>query len=268
MAELDASHEQELDKQKNALEKHVKELSINLAATSDDLAKNKTLLASSQEEIDSLRKQLDGARDAIAAASANADAVIKEQVQQAKKDVGSVLDDMNTYKKLLEETQLSFASDTEARMASHARELEELVSARTKETISLKESHEQELARYNAERAGLRSALEDERDAKEKALAQITSLQQIRSRSPPTSPRNTPARTGVSKEEIEKLHQAHNMTLMMVEAEHKKEMEALKKQIARLEELVNEAQGERDRKELELTFVTQEKSDLEDEVKQ
>ncbi len=58
------------------------------------------------------------------------------------------------------------------------------------------------------------------------------------------------------------------MTLMMVEAEHKKEMEALKKQIARLEELVNEAQGERDHKELELTFVTQEKSDLEDEVKQ
>jgi len=129
------------------------------------------------------------------------------------------------------------------------------------------ELHKQELAHRTAEIAGLRSALEDARDAKEKALAQITSLQSIRSRSPPTSPRNTPSRTGVSKEEIVKLHQAHNVTLMTVEAEHKKETQALKDQIARLKELVDEKEGENEHKELELTFLNQEKNDLEDDVK-
>ena len=256
-----------MEEQKSTLDKHVKELSINLAATTDDLAKSKTLLASSQEEIDSLRKRLDEAQDAIAGASVSADAAITEQLERAKKDVASTMDDMNTYKKLLEETQLSFASDTDARAAAHVGELREVVAKHTQETASQNELHNQELARRTAEIAGLRSALEDERDAKEKALAQITSLQSIRSRSPPTSPRNTPSRTGVSKEEIVKLHQAHNVTLMTVEAEHKKETQALKDQIARLEELVNETQGEKEHKELELSFLNQEKNELEDEVK-
>ncbi|KAF8337417.1 uncharacterized protein EI90DRAFT_3118868 [Cantharellus anzutake] len=265
IAELSASHKEILEEQTGALNKHIKELSVNLAATTDDLAKSKTHLASSEEDKAVLKEQVNEARNAVTTASASADAAAQEKLAQARREVESAIDDMNTYKKLLEDTQLSFASDTDAHTAAHARELEDIVSKHTQDITTLKDQHEQELAHHNAEKAELRHVLEDERDAKEKALAQIATFQQVRS--PPSSPRHTPSKAGVSKEEIEKLHQAHNVTLMTLEAEHNKEMQALKDQVARLEELVNEVQGEKEHKELELVFATQEKGELEDDLK-
>ncbi|KAF9514068.1 hypothetical protein BS47DRAFT_1362016 [Hydnum rufescens UP504] len=261
--ELKTTHAETLGEQTKMSEKHAKELTLNLAATTDDLAKSKAALAAAQTEIASLKTQVEEANRAAEAASINADAQLKGQTVQAKQEAQNAREDLATFKQLLAESQESFAADMEGTKATHKRELEEVVAKHVEHTGALKASHGQELAQLSNEGVKLRSALEDEREAKEKALAQIASLQQVRS--PPPSPRNGNA-AGVGKDEIEKLHRAHNATLMTLEAEHNSGLRALKDELARKQEAVDEVRAEKERKELEISFMAEEKRDVEDEL--
>jgi conserved oligomeric Golgi complex subunit 6 len=244
-------------------EKHVKGLTLSLAAATDDLAKNKAAVAAAQIEIASFKTQVEEANRAAEAAPINVDAQLKQQTVQAKQEAQNAREDLATFKQLLAESQVSFAADMEGTKATHKRELEDVVAKHVEHTGTLKASHGQELAQLSNERVKLRSALEDEREAKEKALAQIASLQQVRS--PPPSPRNGNA-AGVGKDEIEKLHRAHNATLMTMEAEHNSELRALKDELSRKQEGVDEVRAEKERKELEISFMAEEKRDAEDEL--
>lgn len=189
---------------------------------------------------------------------------MEQKLAKAQTDVTQAREDLATFQKMLAESQEAFAADVEGTKAAHRREIESLTSTHVGATKTLKSAHEDEVAKLNTERANLRSQLEDEREAKEKALTQVETLKLAASTPPPLSPRANP--TGTSKEELEKLHQAHNATLMEMEAAHNKALGSLKQEIADKQAALDSALAEASRKDMEIGYMAADKEETDNEL--
>ena len=234
------------------------------------MAKSKAALAAAQTEIATLSKQLEDAKAAVELASTNANAAGDLALKQVKDDLANAQDDLETFKRILAESQEAFTADMEATKAAHKREVEGLAGSHNDTLKQLKGSHEDVLGKANAEKATLQGRLEDERDAKEKALGQVESLQAAIAATPApapiTSPRNSGATPSLSKEEVEKLHQAHNARIIEMEAEHEKALEALKEELAEKEEELAGIQSELETKGLEMGFMATDKEEVDNDL--
>jgi hypothetical protein len=211
-----------------------------------------------------LRNELANAKAAIQAATVDASAAMEQKLAKARADVAQAQEDLATFQKMLAESQEAFAADMEGTKAAHQREIESLSVKHVEATQTLKSAHEGEVAKLNTERADLRSQLEDEREAKEKALSQVEISKLVANAPPPPSPRTS--NTGIYKEELEKLHQAHNATLMEVEAAHNKALGALKQEIADKQAALDSARAETSRKEMEIGYMAADKEETDNEL--
>jgi hypothetical protein len=265
--DLKASHESTLDETTKTSEKLISNLKIELKATQDDLAKAKASLASTQAEIDSLKIQLQESQHAVEqAASTSADSHAAD-LEQVRKEHSNTKDDLKAMEEALAASKETFAATHEQMTNNHKVELEEAAKGRADALQALKEAHEQDLARLNGERAQLLSNLEDEREAKEKALSQLELL----SRTPPASPAKgngvLPASV-VPKEELEKLHQAHTLKVDELELAHKKALQAVQDELEESKKLQAELSEDNSRKALELNFTASEKDEAVEELNQ
>lgn len=203
-------------------------------------------------------------------ASTNANAAVELQLKQTREELANTKEDLETFKRILAESQESFTADTEATKAAHKREVGDLAGSHVEAVKQLKGSHEDVLGKLNAEKATLQGRLEDERDAKEKALGQVGSLQATIASTPAPAPITSPRTSGVSpsltKEEVEKLHQAHNARIIELEAEHAKALEAIQEQLVEKEAALADAEKDAETKILEMEFMASEKEELDSEL--
>lgn len=213
-----------------------------------------------------MQKQLEDAKEAIKAASEGANAALEAQIKLARAEAEQGKDDLATFQKMLAESQEAFAADIEGTKAAHKRELDELAAGHSGALSKAQATHEEGLAKVNTERANLRSELEDEREAKERALALVQDLNDKLAAAAVPAPAPKPAVTGVSKEELEKLHQAHNATLVSLEADHAKALQGLKDSLAEKEAAVESAEAETSRKAMEISYMAADKEETDSEV--
>lgn len=213
-----------------------------------------------------MQKQLADAKEAIKAASEGANAALEAQIKSARAEAEQGREDLATFQKMLAESQEAFAADIEGTKAAHKRELDELSASHSEALKKALAAHEEGLAKVNTERANLRSELEDEREAKERALALVQDLNDKLAAAAVPPPAPKPTVTGVSKEELEKLHQAHNATLVSLEAEHAKALQGLKDTLAEKEAALESAEAETSRKEMEIGYMASDKEEQDSEI--
>ncbi|KAK0464960.1 uncharacterized protein EV420DRAFT_1301516 [Desarmillaria tabescens] len=252
MEDLKAEHASTLEAQAKMLEKQITNLTLDLKATQDDLAKAKASFESARAEIDTLTAQRDEARAAAAAVpevspeQAEEIARLTTQLSVTKDDLSAITDMLNLTKDSL--TEMSH---------NHTKELEEVAKARAEEVTKLRTAHEEELSVLGTQKSELLvklSDLEGELATAKAALAAEPAVPKSNGTVPPQSP-------GVTKEELQRLHEAHNLKVHDLEAEHQKALKALSAKLEATEAEAKESKLEVERKEMEIKYLESDQED-------
>jgi DNA repair exonuclease SbcCD ATPase subunit len=231
---INAAHEEALSTEVRSLEKKINNLTVDSNAARDDLAKAKSTLSTQAAELETLRQQLASTKHALEEALATPPTVAPSaELDAAKNELRSLKDDYETLKEVHQSSQEGFA----AMMNNHKVELEEAAKGRVQALAALESKHQGEKSQH-AEGAypilfwlaleshcldllalaALQRRMEDERDAKDRALTALNSQQ---TRTPPITPRFGHIGGGVSKDELDRLYHAHNAKLAQLENEHR-----------------------------------------------
>jgi hypothetical protein len=254
-------HANLLDSQVKALEKQIINQTLELKATQDDLAKAKVALEGSRAEIESLTAQRD---EAVAAASAEAppDAAIVEEVERLTKELAHAKDDAAAADDALNLTKQSLSELSN----NQTKELEEAAKSRAEEVMRIKAAHEEEIAALVEQKSDLATKLSD-------LEGELATLKASTSAEPPASPKTNgtngttqPASSGVTKEELQRLHEAHNAKVHDLQAEHDKALEALKESLDASLSKSEELQEEVTRRAMEIKLLEQEQDDSSDQI--
>lgn len=177
-------------------------------------------------EIDSLRAQLEEAKAATTSAVSAAGDEHSSEYQRVIKALSVAQDDLTNVN---EAYQIS--KDSLSQMAnSHTVELEEAAKTRAEEATKLRAQFEEEkqvLIRERSELAARLAEVEADLNVARAAPAH-----------PPTPPQSPPANGkagytngSVSREELERLHQAHSHKVIDLESAHEKAIQALREQL-------------------------------------
>lgn len=250
-----------LEEQVSALEKTIHSKNIELKATQDDLAKAKAALSATVPEIEALNKQLAEAKVSASSIASTVSAGHAEEIRKLSKELSIARDDLAALNEVLEVTNSSMSHMS----AKHSEELEELASARAGEIVRLRSAHEEEVAKLSSEKALLAARLSDLEGEMVNLKASVASAAELQ-----TSQRRNgtvhPTAPEVSKEELQKLHEAHNLKMHDLQADHNKVAAALKNDLelasAEAGELRNSIEG----KNMEMDFMQREMDEKDDTI--
>jgi len=256
--EMKNEHANLLDSQVKALEKQINNQTLELRATQDDLAKAKAALEASRAEVETLTAQLDEAKAAVAAGAPPDPAIVEEidrltrELSHAKDDVAATHDALNLTKQSLSEVS-----------NNQTKELEEAAKGRAEEVMRLKATHEDEVAALVGQKSELATKLSD-------LEGEFATLKASASAEPPASPKTNgmtqPTSPGVTKEELQRMHEAHNAKVHDLQAEHDKAFKALKESLDASLSKSEELQQEISRKAMEIKYLEQEQEESSDQI--
>jgi chromosome segregation ATPase len=226
------THQEALESATRPLEKKINSLTVEANAARDDLAKAKGTISTQAAELKALQEQVTSLKAALEKALATPPTVgSSEQLEALRNELRNAKDDFETLKEVHQSSQENFA----ATMNNHRLELEEAAKGRVQALAALESKHEADKARFAEgnnpyltlsrhisyfvllERAILQRKLEDEREAKDRALAALNNQQ---TRTPPVTPRVSHISSG-SRDSLERLHHANDARLNQLETEHK-----------------------------------------------
>lgn len=254
---LKADHEDILASQVGDLEKKLSNQSLELRATQDDLAKAKASLESSRLDTESLKAQLEDARVAFVAASASADQA--SEIDRLAKELGSFRDENVMLKDILAVTKESLSEMS----SNHTKELEEAARGRVEDVMSLRAAHEEEIGRLAAQKSELSLKLSDLEGEVATLQAQVAAEAAA---APKSNGAMSSSSTMVSREELQKVHEAHNMKMQDVVADHERTVRDLKNEIDLLQSKVDEVHQDIARKSMEIQYLEQEQEESQDSI--
>ena len=257
---MKSEHANLLNSQVKALEKQIGNQTLELKATQDDLAKAKIALEGFRAEVKSLTTQRD---EAVAAASAEAppDAAVAEEVQRLTRELAHANDDIAATNDALGLTKQSLLELSN----NQTKELEEAAKGRAEEVMRLKAAHEEEIAVLVKQKSTLATNLSD-------LEGELATLKASTSIEPPASPKangtngTSQPTSGVTKEELQRMHEAHNAKVHDLQAEHDKALKALKESLDASLSTSKELQEEVSRKAMEIKLLEQEQDDSSDQI--
>ncbi|KAF9650037.1 hypothetical protein BDM02DRAFT_3185728 [Thelephora ganbajun] len=258
---LKAEHAAILEEQTGDLSKQISKLTLELKATQDDLAKSKATLVASAHELESLKAQLEVARATaeVLASSAPLDRTV--EVNALKKDLADARSDLTALQEVLAATNESIADMSNR----HGKDLEEAAETRAVEVTKLKSAYEFELAQSEKEKSDLTTRLSD-------AQSEIATLKATIATGP-AIPAATRAlghgRAGsgtVTKEEIQKMHEAHNLKMGDLQAEYEKKLKEMQEELEAVNNKTKELESEVSRKAMEISYLEQEQEEANDTI--
>ncbi|KAI5123562.1 hypothetical protein M0805_003381 [Coniferiporia weirii] len=259
--ELKAEHEAILDSKVKVLEKTISSQSLELKATQDDLAKAKAALAASVPEIEALKKQIEEAEKAAAVVAASSSSEHASEVIRLTRELSSANDEMVALKEVL-----SAQKDSISEMShNHSTELEVAAKSRAEEVTKLRSEHEEEMSAHIREKSMLMARVSD----LDGELATLRATMAAQIATPVSTKGNGVVPTGsasVSKEELMKLHEAHNLRLHDLEAQNKRAVEDLQGDLNGACTKSNELQNEVDRKSMEINYLESEVEEKDDTI--
>lgn len=234
-------------------------LNLELKATQDDLVKAKGVLAASRGEIESLTRQRDDAR-----AQADAALALKpeqaEEIVRLSKELESIKDESAKTTTTLSLTKLSMAELSD----KHAKELEAAAKGRADEVLQLRAVHDAEVSGFATQKTELLVALSDlegELATTKAALsAHEASSEKVNGVFHPPSP-------GVPREELQKLHEAHNLKIHDMQADHDKAVKLAQEELEVALNKISDLQQDVSRKEMEIQYLEQEQEESQEYIK-
>ncbi|KAL4242122.1 hypothetical protein ABKN59_001888 [Abortiporus biennis] len=253
---LKAEHEATIQSKISTLEKQISSLKIELRATQDDLVKSKSSFASVSQEFEHTKSQLDEARHIIS----SLDKTDKDEtIAQLSKDLSNAKDDLVALTDMFEATKESLREITN----NHATELEEAAKGRAEEVTKLRIKHQEELEALTSDRNSLTSRVSDLEGELATAKAQLNS-------DPLTSPRtngSAHARTSsVTRDEIQKLHEAHNLKIYDLQAEHERVLRDLRAELEASQSKADGLNQELQRRAMEIQYLEQDQEESADQI--
>lgn len=249
LKDLKEEHASALESAVGSLEKQISKLNLELKATQDDLAKAKANLEAARAEIESLSAQRDEAKAALTAVPAVSPQHVEEtgrltnELSVAKDDLQAVTEMLNLTKASLEEMS-----------NNHTRELEAAATARTEEAMKLRGAYDEEVAALATHKSELLTKLSD----LEGELATLRATIDAEAAAPKTNGNGAappPQSPGITKEELQRLHEAHNLKVHDLQAEHEKAIKAVKEELEASLTKVDELNAEVGRKAMEIQYL-------------
>ena len=256
--DLRLQHEAALESQVGDLEKKLSSQSLELRATQDDLSKAKVALDTSRAESESLRAQLEDARANLTAASANPDQAA--DIERLTKETANLRDENVMLNDVLAVTKESLSEMS----TNHSKELEEAARLRVEEVMRLRSIHDGELSTLAAQKSELALSLSDLEGEIATLRAQLAAVE------PAVPPRNNGAAhastTTVTREELHKVHEAHNLKMHDLQAEHNRAVREMEMEVATLQGRLDEVQQDVARKSMEIQYLEQEQEENQDSI--
>ena len=258
---LIAEHTAILQEQTGDLSKQISKLSLELKATQDDLTKSKAALTASARELESLKAQLEVARATAEVLASSAPPDRAEEVNALRKELGDTRSDMTALQEVLAVTNESIADMSNR----HGKDLEEAAEARAEEVTKLKTAYETELAKLATEKSDLVSKLSDAQGEISTLKATIAAEPAV----PAASRAPGHGRTGsgvVTKEEIQKMHEAHNLKMNDLQAEYEKKLKEMREELVASSEKMKDLESEISRKTMEISYLEQDQEEANDTI--
>lgn len=250
-----------LDSQIKSLEKQISNQALDLKATQDDLAKAKAALEASKAEVASITAQRDEVK-AAAAAGATPDPAIAEEIERLTRELAHSKEDVSAAQEALALTKQTLTDVS----GNQTTELEEAAKGRAEEVTRLKAAHEEEVNTLVSQKTDLATRLSD----LEGELATLKASAGAEATASPkangTNGSAQPTSPGVTKEELQKMHEAHNAKLNDQQAEHEKALKDLKDSLEASHSKADELQQEVARKAMEIQYLEQEQDESNDQI--
>lgn len=260
--DLKAEHSSTLESELKALEKQISGLSLELKATKDDLLKAKASLEAARSEVDALTRQRD---EMLVAASATPTVAMEnlEEIARLSNELSQTKDNLNALTDVLDLTKASLSELSN----NHAKELEELVKARAEETTKLRAAHDADVETFAAQKLDLSvriSDLEGELATLRASISADHSSPKSNGVGVPHSP--SPDSTGVTKEQLQRLHEAHNLKLYDLQTQHDKAIRVLQEELKAYQLKAEELEQEVARKAMEIQYLEQDQEENQEQI--
>lgn len=240
----------------STLQKQISKLNLELKATQDDLFKAKQTLEAAHFDVDSLTKQRN-AFVAQAGASRTPTPERNDELRRIQNQLSHTRDDLKAVTELLNFTKQSMTELSER----HKMELEEAAQGRADELLKLRATHDEEVTTFASAKSDLLIRLSDLEGELASARAALAAQQTASPRSNSYGP--SPSTSFATKEELTKLHEAHNLKMNDLEAAHEKAMKLLREELEASRNQIGDLTKEVAHKDMEIGYMRtdQEESD-------
>lgn len=257
---LTVDHEAALASQAQTFQKQLSTQALELKATSEDLTKAKATLNASLQEVESLKVQLSEARQAVQATASAAEADQNAEIVRLNKELSNARAELNGLNEVFSATQESMQEMGK----NHQMELEEAAERRTEDASKLRAAHDAEIQLIAAAKSDLVRRLSDLEAEVSTLRANATSTEAIAS---PKRNGSAPVPTEmVTKEELQQLHEAHNLKINDLQAQHEKAMRALQEQVDAAVAKADETEQDLARKKMEIMYLEQDQEENQDQI--
>ena len=250
-----------MESEVNGLNKQITALNTELKATQDDLAKAKASLESTRGEAESLARQRDEARaQAEAAPSINPEQA--EEIARLTRELMGTKDDLSVMTDMLALTKSSMAELSD----KQANELEAAAERHADEVLQLRAVHGEEVSQLATQTSGLQVRISDLEGELATVKATLAAQEAASPKVNGTGVSHPPSSPGVTKDELQQLHEAHNLKIHDIQAEHDKEIGLVK---AELETAFGKIAGLEDdisRKTMEIHYHEQEREEQQEQI--
>ncbi|KAG9314252.1 hypothetical protein JVU11DRAFT_5040 [Chiua virens] len=256
--DIRAEHEASLESQVSAIEKKLSSQSLELRATQDDLSKAKTALDASRVEGDSLKAQLEETRASLIAVNGNADQVVESE--RLTQELTNLRDENVMLNDVLAATKESLSEMS----TNHSKELEEAAGIRVEEIMRLRTIHDGELSTLAAQKSELALSLSDLEGEIAMLKAQLAATESVAV--PKSNGAVHATATTVTRDELQKVHEAHNLKMHDLHVEHDRIVRALRTEVDALQARLDEVQQDVARKSMEIQYLEQEQEENQDSI--
>lgn len=255
MEGLKAEHAAALENQSKQLEKQIANQTLELNATREDLAKAKAAFTAASRELQTTKAQLEEARQVLTSLDkSDKDVTITRLTQDLAnlREEHAALQDM-----------LMAQNDTLRQVTNnHTTELEEAAKGRAEEVTKLRSGHQEELDALMKDRTALSIQLSDLQGELATLKATLEETQGATRTNGTTHERSS----SVTKEDLQKMYEAHNLKLYDLQAEHDRAMRALKEELEAALNKADELNQEVARKAMEIQYYEQEQEENQDSI--
>lgn len=231
---------------------------MELKATADDLAKAKTALTTCLQEVESLKEQLEQARQASAASATAGSAEYAAQIEQLRKELSNAKEEYHGLQDAFQMTKESMQEMSN----NHTKELESAAMGRAEEVTKLRAAHNAEVQSLVVGKSELVSKLSD-------LEGEVVTLRASMGAEPTTSPKRnstSQAAIGITKEELQKMYEAHSSKLHDMEAEHERALKALQERLGAALGKTEELEQDVERKAMEIRYLEQDQEENQDQI--
>lgn len=249
-------HEATLHSQVSTLEKQIASQALELRATQDDLAKAKSNFATVSQDFENTKSQYEEARRVIASLDKSDK---DETITQLSRDLSNLQEEHAALTDMFTATKDSLREITN----NHATELEEAAKGRAEEVTKLKAVHDEELGRLSNEKVALATKLTDMEGELATVKASLNTDPLMSPRSNGSAHASSPS---VTKEDLQRMHEAHNLKLGDLQAAHDKEMRALKEELENALGKADDLNHQLERKMMEIQYLEQDQDDTQDQI--